>query len=289
MLHTSFRWVLSSTVIFEREVEGEIQETRFDFYSNEQILLRPDQIDEQIESAISCLLTHIQDMGEKESNFVFKRIHSLTVRLARYNPVGGSSYIPTPEELVKKEALVNVQNKDSRCFLYALASALYPSVNKNPQRPTQYEKHIHKFNTGHLKFPLAPKDIAKFEELNPDIAINVLHYDADRVIVPLVHTSHLNRKHEVNLFLLSKEIGGVAGNVTAAAASRQYRHHYTWIKSPSRLLNSVTRHNGRAIHVCFNCFHRFCSEDTYKRHKMDCIMHAPLRITFPSPFVRESK
>ena len=72
-MHTSFRWLLSASIIFERTVEDISQETRFDFYSREQILSRADQIDEQIESAINRLLTQIQEMSERESNFCFQK------------------------------------------------------------------------------------------------------------------------------------------------------------------------------------------------------------------------
>src|SRR6267154_1206889 len=226
-------------------------------------------------------------MSERESNFVFKRVFSSTVRLARYNPIGGSSFIPTPKELIGKRALVNVRNNDTRCFLYAVASAIHPA-KIDTQRPTQYKKYFPEFNITGLKFPLVPKDISKFEELNPDIAVNVLHYDADRVIVPLVHTRHLGRKHEVNLFLLSEECKTTACNLTIAAAVRQYRYHYTWIKQPSKLLHSLTNHNG-VVHVCFNCFRSFYTEDKLKRHRPECIKHAPLRITFPSTQIRKSK
>ena len=143
-------------------------------------------------------------MGDRESNFVFKRVLSTTVRFAKFHPIGGSSFIPTPKELVKKMALVNVQNKDTRCFLYAIASAIHPA-NRNPHRSSKYDPYLSEFNITGLKFPLAPKDISKFEDFNPKIAINVLHYDADKVIVPLVHSNHLGREHEINLFLLSEE------------------------------------------------------------------------------------
>src|SRR6266516_4936505 len=129
-------------------------------------------------------------MSERERNFVFKRIFSSTVRLARYNPFGGSSYIPTPKELANKKAIVNVQNNDVYCFLYAISSAIY-NIKSHPERPSHYDKHLSELNVKGLKFPLAPKDISKFEDLNPSIAVTVLHYDADRVIVPLVHSQHL--------------------------------------------------------------------------------------------------
>src|SRR6266516_5883097 len=213
-------------------------------------------------------------MSERERNFVFKRIFSSTVRLARYNPFGGSSYIPTPKELANKGAIVNVQNNDVYCFLYAISSAIHPAA-KDPQRPSKYDPYLAELNVKGLKFPLDPKDISKFEDLNPSIAVTVLHYDSDKVIVPLVHSKHLGREHEVNLFLMEEECETTAGNLTIAAALRQYRYHYIWIKSPSALLSSLTKHNG-AVHIWFNCFRRFYTDEKPKRHLPECIKHAPL-------------
>ena len=193
-LHASFRWVLSASVIFERTVEDNLQETRFDFNSDEQVLLRADQIGGQVETAMNRLLALLLEMSERDSDFVFKRVYFTTVRLARYNPIGGSSFIPTPKELADKHALINVQNEDSLCFLYAIASAIHPA-KRNPNRPSHYVQYLSEFNITGLKFPLDPKDISKFEELNPSIAVNVLHYDEDRTIDPLVASSHFGREH----------------------------------------------------------------------------------------------
>src|SRR6267154_6188004 len=98
-VHSSCRWVLSASTVFEQTIEDISQETRFDFSSNEQILLRVDQIPEQVESAVSQLLSLVQEMTERESNFIFKKIFSVTVRFVIYNSIGGSSFIPTPKEM----------------------------------------------------------------------------------------------------------------------------------------------------------------------------------------------
>jgi len=57
-LHGAIRWVVSLTVLFERLLEGdEEQILRADFTgSSAQILLRPDQIDEQIDLTITTNL-----------------------------------------------------------------------------------------------------------------------------------------------------------------------------------------------------------------------------------------
>src|SRR5207249_3228451 len=174
-LHTCIRWILGATVIFERIIEGEEQETRFEFNSEQQILLIPDEIEQQVEAAISRLLALILEMSERESDFVFKSVFATTIRLAHYNPIGGSSYIKTPEKLANKRAIVNVKNNDSKCFLYAIASAVFPGI-ENAHRPTKYKKYLSIFKIDGLTFPLDPKQISKFEELNPQITVHVQCY-----------------------------------------------------------------------------------------------------------------
>src|SRR6267154_5283817 len=122
------------------------------------------EIRDQVESAISRLLGSILEMSELESDFVFKSVFSTTVQLGKYNPIGGSQYLKTPAILDKKKAIINVQNKDERCFLYAVASAIHPNKETlgNSYRTSHYEAIIKTFNIKGLKFPLEPH-ISKFE------------------------------------------------------------------------------------------------------------------------------
>src|SRR3989442_5908716 len=267
-VHTSSRWILRTTVIFERMVDDILQETRFNLQSDPQILLRPDQVRDQVESAISRLLALILEMSERESDFVFKTVFSTTIQLARHNPAGGSMYIRAPAILEKKKAIVNVQNNDNRCFLYAVASAIHPQRDTliHPERTFHYKDLIQKFNIKGLKFPLDPQDISKFENLNPNIAVNVLHYDSDaNNILPLVHTTNLQRRHQVDLLLLSEECESVDGELNNVEVADLRKYHYTWIKHPSRLFHSLTQYKGK-MHVCMNCLHRFYKEDLLVKH-----------------------
>jgi hypothetical protein len=65
----------------------------------------------------------------KSSNLQFVRVVSAGVLFADYNPLQrGRAYVELPEYLEKK-AIVNVQNRDNRCFGYALLSwLLYDEV-----------------------------------------------------------------------------------------------------------------------------------------------------------------
>ena len=50
-----------------------------------------------------------------------------------YKPLRGKTWIPLPKELADKKAIINMQNRDNKCFLWRVLRYLYPD-NKNPQR-----------------------------------------------------------------------------------------------------------------------------------------------------------
>ena len=92
-------------------------------------------------------------------------IKAVNLNIARYNPIRGSSYIPTPVGLASKKALVNVQNKDQKCFLYSILASLYP-VKQDAERVSKYKKYLDKLNYKGIEMPMAVKDIDKFEKMN---------------------------------------------------------------------------------------------------------------------------
>ena len=77
-----------------------------------------------------------------KSGLVLAEIYFLNLNVARFAPLSGSKYTPLLKYLQKKKAIVNVQNKDERCFAYAIAFALYPIAHENnPCRPQKYGKY----------------------------------------------------------------------------------------------------------------------------------------------------
>ena len=47
------------------------------------------------------------------------------------------SYVPLPDVLASKKAIINVQNKKNKCFLWAILSALHPA-DGHSNRVTKY-------------------------------------------------------------------------------------------------------------------------------------------------------
>ena len=76
------------------------------------------------------------------------------------------------------------KNKDEFCFLYSVLAALHPATD-NVSMTYKYKPYLSELKIDGLEFPLKVHDIPKFEKLNPDIAIHVLHFDIDNALTPL--------------------------------------------------------------------------------------------------------
>ena len=67
------------------------------------------------------------------SNWRFHSVLSLDIHTVKYEPLGGSSYIPLSDFLAVKKAIINLKNEDDECFKWAITRAL-PPVDKHCQR-----------------------------------------------------------------------------------------------------------------------------------------------------------
>ena len=60
------------------------------------------------------------------SNLRFRSVLSLDLHTVKYEPLGGSSYIPLPAFLAAKKAIINLKNEDDECFKWPIAQELNP-------------------------------------------------------------------------------------------------------------------------------------------------------------------
>ena len=67
------------------------------------------------------------------SNRRFRSVLSLNFHTLKYEPHGSSSYIPLPDYLATKKAIINLKNEDNECFKWAITRALNP-VKRNAER-----------------------------------------------------------------------------------------------------------------------------------------------------------
>ena len=95
-------------------------------------------------------------------------IASIEVHTSLWRPFGdGSGWVELPSKLRNKKAVVNVKNKDDRCFLYAVASVLHPTgVNEN--NPYTYTKYLKDFKVEDFMFPFSVSDVSRFVRVNEE-------------------------------------------------------------------------------------------------------------------------
>ena len=74
-------------------------------------ILTATDIDEVLQSIYGQLLTKIDDFEMSGSGWLLHELSRLDLHTFVYNPLLASTYIPLPEDLKAKQAVVNIQNK----------------------------------------------------------------------------------------------------------------------------------------------------------------------------------
>ncbi|CAH3028212.1 unnamed protein product, partial [Porites evermanni] len=141
----------------------------------------PDYLRKALERAIK---EHEEGIEvEKSALDEFAQKHIIKGKPA-FLPYQGSSYIKLPDWIIAKKAIVNIRNKDNKCFIWSVLRYLHPR-EKNDCRFADLKKYENDLNTKGIAFPMKVKDINKFEKLNPDLpGINVFSNDG-KTIYPL--------------------------------------------------------------------------------------------------------
>ena len=100
------------------------------------------------------VLESLTKFQRQRSNWRFRSVLSLDLHNVKYTPLGGSSYIPLPDFLAAKKAIINLQNEDGECFKWAITRALN-SVEENYERVDIKLRETSKIlNWQDLKFPV---------------------------------------------------------------------------------------------------------------------------------------
>ena len=92
-----------------------------------------------------------------------EEIECLKLHLMRYRPVKGGSYVPLPKEIINSKSILNIQNKDDKCFLWYILAALHPvPKDEHPYRVGKYLPYEDELNMDGIEYPVSFRDIPKF-------------------------------------------------------------------------------------------------------------------------------
>ena len=149
---------------------------------------------------IDEILEKISAYQENGSGWYFKEVTSLEIHTVDYKPIKGSSCIPLPDFLIGKKVLINMENKDDKCFLWCVLRYLHPK-QWHEERVADLREYENDLNFKGIEFPVKVKDIQKFENNNPDLpGINVFSVNDNNKIYPL-RLNQKDAKKSIVLFL----------------------------------------------------------------------------------------
>ena len=106
----------SQTTIWIRFVKDGVEQVELAFNSRMLAVYNLSDMDEIVSEMISHMAQQIENPALKDSKFVFDEVIHINIDFHRLNLTRGSSYIPLPDWLAKKKAIINPKNSDMECF-----------------------------------------------------------------------------------------------------------------------------------------------------------------------------
>ena len=126
------------------------------------IAYRGSEMDHIVDGMTTDMKFQIENSALPNSRSVFDEFLYLDVNFHQLNLMRGSSYLPLPDWLVRKKAIVNPHNDDEECFKWSVITAEKVGM-KDPQRVSDLRKFKDNYDWSGLEFPVSIKDIGKFE------------------------------------------------------------------------------------------------------------------------------
>ena len=87
-----------------------------DFHSNIEVNLDGTDEKELYDTMVERILEKIATFLATKSDVRFHSVIKFELHTVSYKPLRGETYIPLPKELADKKAIINMQNKDNKCF-----------------------------------------------------------------------------------------------------------------------------------------------------------------------------
>ncbi len=238
-----------------------------------------------IENRLEDIVLHagmITQANTEQSGFYFEYLRTIHVSIAYIDALQGSSYLELPKQINNKKCCINPQNKDQKCFYYAVALGMIYNKNKNlpkdPQRVTTIKKQLNKDNIeikdDMLHYPVEiNKSIDEFEQIN-NVSINIfgLCNESQNYKLQLLRKTNNNKPDEEQINLL------LIGNIQNDKSKKQQgylecNYHYVYIKNITRFFADDKQTNYKNyFNICYECMTKFNQESKYLNHKKNgCI------------------
>jgi hypothetical protein len=178
-----------------------------------QLILNERDISKSYNQGFEVIKNEIDEFIKNGSDWFFGKCTRLFIKVTKYSPFVGSSYIDLPDWVKNKKCVINIKNDDDKCFKYSVLCALHINeIKSHPERISHYAKYDEELNFEGINFPVSLDDINKFEKLN-QLPINVFQINenfdenddtSQRFTLMYSHTIK-NEKSTINLLFIENE------------------------------------------------------------------------------------
>ena len=219
-------------------------------------------MNEIVNGMITHMAQQIENPALSDSKFIFDEVVHMDVDFHRLNLMRGSSYLPRPDWLASKKAIINPSNEDLECFKWAVITATkWKEINKNPQRIPKLKSLETDFDWSGIRFPVSLEDIKRFESRN-QILVNILAVEDKQIYICKKGAPY---EHIANLMLITEN----------------NRKHCVAIKSLSRLLSKKNGKHKEKQYYCIKCLQGFKEKRLRDEHIGYCKNNEAMRIEMP--------
>ena len=245
-----FKYILSTRVTFQKWNNATNTYYSDTIYRNsDPIKVTNRRFD--LATAYETLKHRLNIYSAEGSGWIIDKIEDIWINVANYDPLVGSSYFPLPPELNNSmKGLINLKNKDDKCFKWCHIRFINPT-NSHPERINKKDKEIAKsLDYRGINFPMKARDYEIIEE-RFNINVNVFGYE-NRVFS--LYVSKKSNEQVLNVLLISNE----------------EKSHYVLIKDFKRLIYSKTKHKDKN-NFCMACLQNFSTKEILNNHRKHCL------------------
>ena len=240
------------------------------FFMSDNIICRPSSDTSKIlDELLSSLYEKYQvdlTISHTSSSFVFESVEECNIHFHKIDLRRGASYIESPDWLKNKKCTINPKNEnDVYCFMYSITAGLYhDEIGKNVERISKkLMQYANKINWHNIDFPASYEDYVLFEQLNSDIALNILYVPfGKRNVCPEYISKHnFTAKNQVTLLKITDDKGN--WHFLALPSTLGENGVKRPMKALSKLMNNISSSNHGDFY-CYGCFHSFRTQTTLK-------------------------
>lgn len=238
------------------------------FVSPAAVLLTCEDIKEKLKLSFSKCVANLDTYVSGGSGWSVKKILNARLLMCPFKVFsGGCNKKNLPPFLAKSKSVLSLPGTDDdKCFLHAVALALYKVQSSNNVRMHKVYRDLLKlFPSDFLTFPVDLKSVKQFEKKTP-ISVNVFGYE-DKQLVPLYVSTLTYKRFSVDILL--------------------YKDHYYAIRNLASLVRKGTRNHRRKCFVCRMCLSYFVNKEKFELHRNLCLnrestsSHQPLEMPDP--------